>query len=66
VTVRGGSTKTCKLTATVDPTQVSTPNKLSPQRCAVTLTAIGPSSPDPDPSNNSTEQVIDIVDKNDQ
>jgi len=66
VTVRGGWTKICKLTATVDPTQVSTPNELSPQRCAVTLTAIGPSSPDPDPSNNSTEQVIDIVGKNDQ
>ena len=32
---------------------------------AALLTATGPSSPDPDPSNNATKLMIDVVDKND-
>ena len=66
--VKGGATKTCKLTATVDGTQISTPNRLSPQRCTVTLTARGPSDPETpplDPSNATTELTINITDRND-
>jgi uncharacterized delta-60 repeat protein len=68
VMVKGGSSKTCKIMATVDPLLISTPNKLSPQRCTVSLSASGPSNPELAPldaSNNATELVIDVVDKND-
>jgi hypothetical protein len=68
VTVKGGATKTCKFTATAAAAQISTPNKLSPQRCTVTLTATGPSYPEAsplDPSNDTTQLTIDITDKND-
>jgi alpha-tubulin suppressor-like RCC1 family protein len=67
VTVKGGKTKTCKLTATANAVQISTTNKLSPQRCTVTLTATGPTNPQVAPldsSNNTTELVIDVLDKN--
>jgi hypothetical protein len=68
VTVKGGGTKTCKLTVTADGSQIATPNHKSPQRCTVTLTATGPTSPQAAPldgSNDSTELVIDVIDKND-
>jgi len=68
VTVPGGKTKTCKLTATADGTQITTGNPKSPQRCTVTLTATGPTNPEVSPldgSNNSTELVLDVLDKND-
>ncbi len=68
VTVKGGAKKTCKLTATADGSQIGTTNPKSPQRCTVTLTAIGPTTPQGallDGSNNSTELVIDVLDKND-
>jgi hypothetical protein len=68
VTVKGGTAKTCKLSATADGTQITTTNKRSPQRCTVTLTATGPTNPETAPldaSNNSTELVIDVLDKND-
>ncbi|HVM98046.1 MAG TPA: thrombospondin type 3 repeat-containing protein, partial [Candidatus Acidoferrales bacterium] len=67
VTVKGGASKTCKLTATANGAQISTANKLAPYRCTVTLTATGPSpqvSP-LDASNNTTQLVIDVLDKND-
>ncbi len=68
VAVKGGKSKTCKITATADGSQISTSNQNSPQRCAVTLTATGPTSPQVSPldgGNNSTELVIDVLDKND-
>ncbi len=68
VTVKGGTTKSCKLTATANASQITTANQKSPQRCRVTLTATGPSNPQMSPldgSNNSTELVIDVLDKND-
>ncbi|MBI3784797.1 MAG: DUF4215 domain-containing protein [Deltaproteobacteria bacterium] len=68
VTVKGGASKTCKLTATADGAQISTTNQKSPQRCTVTLTATGPTNPQVTPldgSNNATELVIDVLDKND-
>ncbi len=55
------------VTVTANAAQISTPNPLSPQRCVVTLTATGPTSPETPPrdgSNNSTEVVIDVLDKN--
>ncbi|MBI3782986.1 MAG: hypothetical protein HY270_06250, partial [Deltaproteobacteria bacterium] len=66
-TVKGGATKTCKVTATADGNQIFISNKLSPLRCTVTFTATGPSPQVAplDPSNNSTELVIDVLDKND-
>ena len=65
--VKGGAAKTCMLTATADAAQISTPNRLSPQRCAVLLTATGPTNPQTAPrdaSNNSTELVFDVLNKN--
>ena len=41
-----------------------TPNKLSPQRCVVTVSAAGPGG-DSDGSNNTTQVVIDVIDRND-
>lgn len=52
---------TLPLTAT---SSASTPNKLSPQRCVATVSVTGPSG-DLDGSNNVTQLVIDILDKND-
>lgn len=44
---------------------ITTPSAVSPYRCIATLTATGPSDPDPDTTNNETQLVIDIIDKND-
>ncbi len=44
---------------------ITTPTKASPHRCIATVTATGPSDPDPDTTNNQTQLVIDIIDKND-
>ena len=68
VVVRGGATKACIITATAIAAQFQTPNRLSPQRCTVTLRATGPTDPQTPPldgSNDSTQLVIDVVDKND-
>jgi hypothetical protein len=63
VVVPGSAKKpaTLPLTAT---SSASTPNKLSPQRCVATVSVTGPSG-DLDGSNNVTQLVIDILDKND-
>ncbi len=68
VTVKGGATKTCKMTATAFSGPISTTNKLSPQRCTVTLTAAGPTDPEAAPldsTNNVAEVLIDVLDKHD-
>ncbi|MBI3783798.1 MAG: DUF4215 domain-containing protein [Deltaproteobacteria bacterium] len=68
VTVKGGAAKTCKISATAFKGPIDTPNKFAPQRCTVTLAAHGPSDPEMTPldaSNNSTQLVIDLLDKND-
>lgn len=68
VAVAAGGNKKCSLIATLDAAQIQTANPLSPQRCTVTLTATGPSDPEMTPldaSNNTTELVIDVLDKND-
>jgi hypothetical protein len=66
-TVKGGTAKACTFTATADATQISTPNLKLPQRCTVMLTVTGPSDPQTPPrdaSNNTTELMIDVLDKN--
>lgn len=67
LTVQGGTSKTCTVTATASAAQISTPNLKSPQRCTVTSTATGPTNPQTAPragTNNSTELVIDVLNKN--
>ncbi|MCK6556946.1 hypothetical protein L6Q96_20575 [Candidatus Binatia bacterium] len=54
-----GKTKRCTVTATFDPAQIGTPNPLS---------ANGPSSPELAPldaGNNTTEPVLDVLDRGD-
>ena len=66
--VKGGATKTCSFTATATAAQIQTTNRLSPQRCTVTLRATGPTNPQTPPldaSNDVTQLTIDVVDKND-
>ena len=68
VVVKGGATKTCSFTATATAAQIQTTNRLSPQRCTVTLRATGPTNPQTPPldaSNDVTQLTIDVVDKND-
>lgn len=65
LTVKGGTSKTCTVTASA--AQISTPNLKSPQRCTVTSTAAGPTNLQTAPrdgTNNSTELVIDVLNKN--
>lgn len=67
-TVKGGKTATCKISATANGGSITTPNKLAAQRCTVSLTAEGPANPEMtplDPSNNTTELVVDVLDKAD-
>jgi len=66
VAVNGGKTAKGALTLSFSAAMISTPNSKAPTRCTATLTAVGPSGlADPDPTNNATRLVIDIVDKND-
>ncbi|MFI5394004.1 MAG: right-handed parallel beta-helix repeat-containing protein [Candidatus Binatia bacterium] len=64
-TVKGGLTATGYLPLTINASAFSTLNALSPTRCTAILTATGPTTPDPDPTNNTTKLVIDVVDWND-
>jgi hypothetical protein len=65
--VDGGKTAKGTLLLTFDAGAVDTTNPKSPHRCSAVLTATGPSGPgDPDTTNNATQLVIDIYDKNDQ
>lgn len=67
-TVNALASKTCEVPVVADAHVISTPNQISPQRCTVTLTATGPSDPQVAPldaTNNSTQVVIDVLDRND-
>jgi hypothetical protein len=65
--VDGGKTARGTLLLTFDASAVDTTNPKSPHRCSAVLTATGPSGPgDPDTTNNATQLVIDLYDKNDQ
>jgi hypothetical protein len=63
--VDGGRTAKGTLLLTFAAAAIDTPNKKSPQRCTAVVTATGPNDPDPDTTNNATNLVIDIYDKND-
>ena len=63
-TVRGGATQTGTLPLMVASSQIQTTNRLSPQRCIVTVSAVSPGG-DSDGSNNTTRLVVDLLDKND-
>lgn len=62
--VKGGATTTTTLPVQVQSTGISTPNKLSPYRCVATVSATGPGG-DTVGTNNTTQLVIDVLDKND-
>lgn len=49
----------------VDGTSVQTLNPKAPVRCHVPATVVGPVSPDPEPSNDTSLFVFDVLDKND-
>jgi hypothetical protein len=61
---KGGKSATAKLAITADAALLSTPNLKAPLRCVATVTATGPLDPDNEPSNNSSQLVIDVLDKN--
>lgn len=65
VLVDGGAVAKGLVVFTASSAGVTTPNPASPQRCLATLSATGPSDPDPDTTNNDAVLVIDVVDKND-
>jgi hypothetical protein len=65
VTVKGGATKSGTVQLTINAAAFATTNGRSPTRCTAIVTAVGPTQPDPEPTNNRTRLVIDVVDKND-
>ncbi|MBI3782915.1 MAG: trypsin-like serine protease [Deltaproteobacteria bacterium] len=68
VTVKGGQMAAGSIQLNID-SSVTTANGLSPARCVAVLHASGPSDPEVppqlDPSNNTTQLVIDAIDKHD-
>ncbi len=65
VTVKGGKKQAVALTLTIDGNQFTTGSSKSPARCTAEVTATGAADPDPDPTNNTTKLVIDVIDNND-
>ncbi len=63
--VTGGRRANGKLTLNLSAAGFATHNAKAPSRCTVQVTATGPSNPDASPSNNTTNVVIDVTDKND-
>lgn len=64
VVVAGGKTKRAKLAVTASAADFSSPAKNSPARCVTRLQVTGPGT-DPENTNNDTEFVLDVYDKND-
>ena len=64
VGVQGGKTAKGVAPLTLSAAALDSPSALSPARCRLTLTALGPAG-DTDASNNSTQLVIDVIDAND-
>lgn len=62
IVVPGGKFKSGYVPVTVDASRFTTANPLSPVRCTAIVTATGPTDPDPEPTNNTTELVIDVAD----
>jgi hypothetical protein len=65
LTVKGGKKQKAALSVTIDAAQFASPNAKSPARCIAQITAAGPTTPDADATNNATDLVIDVIDKND-
>lgn len=65
VAVDGGRSTKGRLVLAANTTDFTTRNRKSPERCFATVTATGPSDPDPEPSNNRSTLVIDVIDGND-
>jgi len=65
VTPKGGKKQGLKLLLNVDPATFTTLSLKSPARCVVEVGAAGPVEADPDPGNNTTRLVIDVIDAND-
>lgn len=64
ITVPGGAAKPVTVPVTAASVAYATPNKLSPERCIGSVSASGPGG-DSFGSNNTTNLVIDVLDKND-
>jgi hypothetical protein len=64
VTVRGGRTKVGALTVTINADAFSTPSGKAPARCTASIMAVGPAG-DTDASNDATQLVIEVTDRND-
>lgn len=64
VTVAGGSVATMLLQVTATNAGFLTANGASPSRCVATVSVAGGGT-DPDPTNNTTQLVIDVTDKED-
>jgi hypothetical protein len=64
VTVPGGKSVKAELRVTATNAAFLTANASSPSRCVATVSVAG-SGIDPDPSNNTTQLVIDVTDKED-
>ncbi len=63
--VAPGKTGKALVQLVADGSMISTSNSRAPQRCVLTATVQGPASPDPEPSNDSSKFVLDVIDKND-
>lgn len=64
VTLRGGELGVGRLLVTASASGFTTSSKKSPARCTATLSVSGPGG-DPNITNNTTQLVIDVYDKND-
>ena len=60
--VKGGKTKSGKFALSINPLSFTTSNSKSPDRCVVTVSI---SEADGVGSNNTTQVVVDVIDKND-
>jgi cysteine-rich repeat protein len=65
VIVAGGGKASATLLVTAQASAFTTTSAKSPQRCTAEISVTGPTTPDPQPSNNVTRLLIDVIDKND-
>jgi hypothetical protein len=48
-----------------DGSAVQTSNSKAPARCLLNATVLGPANPDPEPTNDTAQFAVDVIDKND-
>ncbi len=63
-TVKGGMTQSGSLPVTISPTAFTSLSGKAPARCVAQLSVTGPSG-DTEGTNNTTQLIIDVVDRND-